>query len=155
MFPDIDEPRSAIGIQVSKYLPFIPYLINLIFGHRGLTHQFLFILVPILALIIYKNSVYASDLNSYVFTFLFAFIFGMLLHQIGDMLSGSSKQKGGIKDYFWPITRTGKYITVFPRFMRCVVWDFREKIYHLFFITLFLYQAYLIATKLGIKIPGI
>lgn len=139
LFPDIDEPKSAIGIVVSKYLPFVPFLIKLIFGHRGITHQFLFFLIPLLVFFFTQsNAHYITQVFSY------GFLFGIFFHQLGDMLSGGPITKGGIKDYFYPLTRSGKYITIFPRVMRCVVWDFKEKIYNLIFIGLAIYQLKII-----------
>lgn len=139
LFPDIDEPESSIGRYVSKLFPFIPKTINYFFGHRGLTHKFIFFLLPLSVLFIYKESI-----NIFVFIFLFSFLIGILMHQIGDMLSGSKRFKGGIKDYFYPITNSGKYFTPFPKIIRCAVWDFKEKIYNLLFLALFVYEVKMI-----------
>lgn len=147
LFPDIDEPRSAIGITVGKYLPFIPVIINSLFGHRGLTHIFIFFLIPFITWFLFKGQI-SNQTN----VFIIAFLFGILGHHLGDMLSGGERTKGGIKDYFWPITRSGKYITVFPRFMRCTVWDYKEKIYHMIFILLIAYQSKVIFWDSGIKL---
>lgn len=136
LFPDIDEPQSSIGRYVSRLFPFVPIGIKYLFGHRGITHRFIFFLFPLAILLIAKDS-----LENYQFTFLIAFLFGILLHQFGDMLSGSKRFKGGIKDYFYPFfTTKNEYFTPFPFFLRCAVWDLKEKIYNILFICLFIYE---------------
>lgn len=144
LFPDIDEPQSSIGRYVSKLFPFIPIIIKYLFGHRGITHQFIFFLAPLTLLFITEDL-----LEPYQFTFLLAFLIGILLHQIGDMLSGSKIYKGGIKNYFYPFIINDKYFTLFPFIFRCAVWDLKEKLYNVLFISLFLYEI----NKLILHLP--
>lgn len=141
LFPDIDEPNSSIGRKTIV----ISHLINFIFKHRGLTHKFIFFLSFLFLAIVLKEQI-----NKYVYVSLYAFSFGILFHQIGDMLSGSEYNKGGIKDYFFPITTNGKYFTPFPKILRCKVGDWKEKIYNVMFTSFFLYELYSITTTLNL-----
>ncbi|WP_418181389.1 metal-dependent hydrolase (plasmid) [Aliarcobacter lanthieri] len=138
LFPDIDEPNSSIGRSVSKYFPFIPYLINIIFGHRGITHRFIFFLVPLVFIL-----AFIKEINTFLpglHFFGISFCFGMFFHQIGDMLSGSKYYKGGIKNYFSPFGLEEKYFTPFPKIFRCAVGDIKEQIYNILFIAIILFE---------------
>ena len=64
----------------------------------------------------------------------------MFLHQVGDMLSGSKIFKGGIRDYFYPFTSSGKYFTPFPKIIRCAVGDRKEQIYNFIFVLIIAYE---------------
>lgn len=134
-FPDIDEPKSSIGRYVNRFIPFLPYIIKKIFGHRGITHQFIFFLFPLALIFIFSNK-----FSEEMLTFLISFMFGILLHQVGDMLSGSKKYKGGIKDYFFPFIINGNFFTPFPYFMRCAIGGFKEYIYLFLFLCLMIYE---------------
>lgn len=128
IFPDIDEPQSYIG----KRVPILPIVIKFIFGHRGLTHQFLFFLIPFISIFAFQKDI--TSISNELFIFLIGSSLGILFHQIGDMLSGSKFFKGGIKDYFYPFTSSGKYFTPFPKIFRCVVGDKKEQTYNIIFI---------------------
>lgn len=134
IFPDIDEPQSYIGRKV----PVLPRVIKYFFGHRGITHQFIFFLIPFFALFAFQTSVKEIDIG--LFVSLVGFCLGVLFHQLGDMLSGSKKFKGGIKDYFYPITSSGKYFTPFPKIFRCAVGDRKEQIYNILFTVTIFFQ---------------
>ena len=100
--PDIDEPKSYIGRKLS----FLSYPLkglymligtlfkdNRLFHHRGITH---FLITPLLLTLI------AFYIDS---TSLLAFAIGVLLHDIGDMLT-----RGGIVGFLFPLfpnTRIG------------------------------------------------
>ena len=84
--PDVDEPNSYIG----KKLPIFSHFVSGLFGHRGFTH---FLLFPILLLLggIYFFPSYKE--------YIYAFCFGVFMHQVGDMLT-----KSGIPSYFFPFS---------------------------------------------------
>lgn len=150
LLPDIDEPNSSIGRKTIG----ISHLINFIFRHRGFTHKFIFFLIPLLLAIIFENNIndFVSMLinkhinKNYIYVFLISFSFGILFHQIGDMLSGGEYFKGGIKDYFYPFISNGKYFTPFPKIFRCAVGDWKEKIYYVLFISFLIYEIFHIIT---------
>lgn len=89
LLPDIDHPNSYIG----RRIPFLPTLINKIFGHRGMTHSLIVVLLLWLFVIFYPV--------------LFFLALGYTLHVIEDSFSKSrvawlqpfSKQKFGIALY--------------------------------------------------------
>lgn len=136
LFPDIDEPNSSIGRKTLL----LSMLLKKIFGHRGITHRFIFFLVPLLLTIIFENEIN----NKFAFVFMISFCFGMLFHHIGDMLSGAEYYKGGIKNYFAPFITNDKYFTPFPIVFRCVVGDIKEKIYNMLFLSSFVYEVFYI-----------
>jgi inner membrane protein len=88
MFPDIDEPNSYLG---SKF-KLISLPTNWIIGHRTLTHNLLFYIVP-LVYIIYGNSI-----DTYYELFLVGFLSGAILHILEDALTNS-----GVKYAMSPI----------------------------------------------------
>lgn len=134
MFPDIDEPQSYIGRRV----PILPRVIKTFFGHRGLTHQFIFFLIPLITVIAFQTEI--KNIYYDLYLFLIATCIGMFLHQVGDMLSGSKIFKGGIRDYFYPFTSSGKYFTPFPKIIRCAVGDRKEQIYNIAFTLIILFE---------------
>ena len=134
IFPDIDEPQSYIG----RRIPILPRIIKSIFGHRGLTHQFLFFLIPIIFIFAFQKDI--KNISNELFIFLIGTSLGILFHQIGDMLSGSKFFKGGIKDYFYPFASSGKYFTPFPKIIRCAVGDRKEQIYNFIFVLIIAYE---------------
>lgn len=91
LFPDIDEPRSFIG----RKLPVLSHIISLSFTHRGFTHFLVFPLIFIIAGIIILPT------HQFISICLFAFGYGIFLHQVGDMLT-----KSGIPYYFFPFSKT-------------------------------------------------
>ena len=134
IFPDIDEPQSYIGRRV----PILPRVIKTFFGHRGLTHQFIFFLIPLITVIAFQTEI--KNIYYGLYLFLIATCIGMFLHQVGDMLSGSKFFKGGIKDYFYPFASSGKYFTPFPKIIRCAVGDRKEQIYNFIFVLIIAYE---------------
>ncbi|PAF53808.1 hypothetical protein BKH42_03510 [Helicobacter sp. 13S00482-2] len=84
VLPDIDEPKSFIG----RKLPGFSHIISLTFTHRGFTH---FLICPLLIAVI--AGLFLKEGRFYVY----ALCFGMIMHQIGDMLT-----KSGIPYYFFP-----------------------------------------------------
>lgn len=90
VFPDIDEPKSYIG----RKLTLISHIVSISFSHRGFTH---FIAFPLIFLIF---GIFLINVNFNIALILFAFSYGILLHQIGDMLTIS-----GIPHYFFPFSK--------------------------------------------------
>lgn len=86
VFPDIDEPNSFIG----KKIPVFSHIVSSLFGHRGFTH---FLLFPV---ILISLGLYVIPLFS---LWVYAFCFGIVMHQIGDMMT-----KSGIPSYFFPFS---------------------------------------------------
>lgn len=123
----------------------MPHLINLAFGHRGITHRFIFFL-GFLFTSLTLNIVYEEHpLHFEIVLIAFAFSFGILFHQLGDMLAGSKRYKGGIKAYLYPFTNDyNKYSTPFPFVLRCAVNSAKEHLYLFFFTGLVVYEFYLI-----------
>lgn len=136
LFPDIDEPNSSIGRKTLL----LSWFLKRIFGHRGITHRFIFFLVPLLLTIIFENEIN----NKFAYVFMISFCFGIFFHHIGDMLSGAEYYKGGIKNYFAPFITNDKYFTPFPIVFRCVVGDIKEKIYNMLFLSSFVYEVFYI-----------
>lgn len=99
IFPDIDEPRSFIG----RRFPLISRIVSLSFSHRGFTHFLAFPLIFLIAGILVNNQSISPHL--------FAFGYGILLHQIGDMMTIS-----GIPYYFFPLST--KKAVLLPQALR-------------------------------------
>lgn len=101
ILPDIDEPRSFIG----RKLPLISHIVSLSFSHRGFTHFFIFpFLISLFGLALFWHYEFYAMIC-------FAISFGILMHQIGDMLTIS-----GIPYYFFPFS--SKKAVLLPRFLR-------------------------------------
>lgn len=140
-FPDIDEPNSAVSIRVNRFLPFLPHLINLIFGHRGITHRFIFFLAFFIASLFVNSFFQNHEYHLILFLSSLGFSFGILFHQLGDMLAGSKRYKGGIRAYFYPfINDYNKYFTPFPYFLRCKVFGVKEHLYLVLFAISVVFQ---------------
>ncbi len=86
LLPDIDEPNSYIGRRYS----FLSIPLKLLgIKHRTFTHYLLFpLLILVIAFFVY---------NMYIKTILLGLAFGILMHDVGDMLT-----KGGIKGFLYP-----------------------------------------------------
>ncbi|WP_456389251.1 metal-dependent hydrolase [Hydrogenimonas sp.] len=85
--PDIDEPGSYIG----RRLPFLAYPLRWIgIKHRTLTHWLIFPLALLLFALPFRGEPW--------FPITIAFIYGIFMHDIGDMLT-----KRGIRGFFWPL----------------------------------------------------
>lgn len=87
ILPDIDYPLSYIG----KIFPYISNIIYRIFGHRGFTHSFLFIII-----IIYLFKFSYNIQNELINNCKKSFLLGYCSHIIADLIT-----KNGIK-LFWP-----------------------------------------------------
>ena len=92
LLPDLDHPQSALG----RRIPFISLPLSAVFGHRGMTHSLLAVVVLLLALII------VTTIPSYAMLSGLAapLCIGYLSHLLGDSLTPS-----GIP-IFWPRKRT-------------------------------------------------
>lgn len=136
VLPDIDEPNSSIGRRTIL----ISNVFNALFRHRGITHQFIVVLG-----FIFLTLFTWSDLPIELNFLLVGLSLGVLCHQLGDFLAGDEYHKGGIKDYFWPITnKTGNKTQIFPYFLRCRVGSFKEYLYFFTFLALFTFEQLII-----------
>jgi len=116
LIPDIDESESYLG----RRLYAISIVISSIFKHRTFTH-YLFLPVAIFAI-----SFFVADL--YVKIFVYGLSLGVLMHDIGDMLT-----KGGINGFFFPFFPNTK-IAVLPRQLRFYTNSITEYIVIMFLI---------------------
>lgn len=116
LFPDIDEPRSVIG----RKLPLLSKIVSLSFSHRGFTHFLAFPLIFITLGIIISHSIISPSL--------FAFAYGIFLHQVGDMLTIS-----GIPHYFFPLSK--KRAILLPDTLRFRTGSVKEKAILAFILT--------------------
>ena len=132
LLPDIDEPKSYIG---HKFW-FLADLLKL-FGlkHRTLTHW----LITPLAIAIIGIMVN----NNYLSLILFSMAFGILAHDVGDMLT-----KGGIYGFFFPFFPNTR-IVLLPNFLLFKTFSTTEMIINLFLFISIPVQGYFIyATKI-------
>ncbi len=97
LLPDIDEPKSTIGMR----LPLVSLLVSLQIPHRTITHWLITRLA--LGVAIWISSVDHWSLISF---FCYGLIFGMVIHDLGDLLTG------GIKGYLWPILPVNRHIAI-------------------------------------------
>ena len=74
IIPDLDEPNSKFG----KYLRFVSYPLNSLFGHRTLTHSLLFVTIT--------GGVFYLFFELWVSL---AVMSGILAHIVGDMFTGT------------------------------------------------------------------
>ncbi|MFB7304607.1 MULTISPECIES: metal-dependent hydrolase [Bacillati] len=82
VFPDIDEPHSWIGCRTRGISDFL----NKVFGHRGITHSLMGILIVFLTIALMVGlSPFKASIGLY-------FILGYILHIVGDSFS-----KSGVK----------------------------------------------------------
>ncbi|MDM5335769.1 metal-dependent hydrolase [Fictibacillus enclensis] len=88
VFPDIDEPHSWIGCRTRGISDFL----NKVFGHRGITHSLLGILIVFLTIVLMVN---LSEFRALTGLF---FLLGYALHIIEDSFS-----KSGVK-WFVPFS---------------------------------------------------
>lgn len=110
LFPDIDTPASKIG----RNIPIFSFLLNLIFGHRGLWHSIL-------------ASVFFYVLLNNYFPYYIAVLFciGYLSHLILDMFTpeGVPLLFPVLKRFSIPIVRTGgivEYLFLFFMVTACI-----------------------------------
>ena len=97
LLPDIDEPKSFIG----RRFAFLSIPLKILgIKHRTITHYFLF---PLFLFFI------GYFCTGYIQIILYGLSFGVLMHDVGDMLT-----KGGIKGFFYPFFRN-KIIRFLPR----------------------------------------
>jgi len=111
LFPDIDEPESYIGNK----LKVISIVMSSIFKHRTFTHYLIFPLVLALIAFFYID-------NTFNKVTILGFAIGILLHDIGDMLT-----KGGIKGFSWPIFPNTR-IALLPYFLRFKTFSIEESV---------------------------
>lgn len=116
LLPDIDEPRSFIGRRFSL----ISRIFSVSFSHRGFTHFLIFPLIFVGLGTIFAHAIITPCL--------FALAYGVLLHQVGDMLTIS-----GIPHYFFPLSR--KKAVLLPQMLRFRTGSIAEKLILAFILT--------------------
>lgn len=92
--PDIDEPQSYIGrkntVKIGNKRIGLPTLIKSIFGHRGITHTILAMIVAFIPYF-YLTDISSMDHASIIFNplsqFLLGFGLGYVFHIMGDLLT--------------------------------------------------------------------
>lgn len=97
LFPDIDEPNSAIGRK--SFI--ISHFLNIFFGHRTITHTLLVIIVC------YS---FSFAFIGYIEVFLIGLAIGIFVHCVGDMLV-----KETLSSFFYPAKIT---ISLLPEILR-------------------------------------
>lgn len=112
ILPDIDEPNSYIG---NKSIFLSPFLKVLGLKHRTLTH---WLITPFLVLLI------GYLLNNSFSIYMYALAFGILAHDIGDLLT-----KGGIKGFLFPFFPKVR-ISLLPRVLRIETFSLTEMFFN-------------------------
>lgn len=107
LFPDIDEPNSTMG----KKLKFFSYPINILFGHRTITHNAIISILTILF----------GAYNNY--NPVIAFGLGMLIHIMQDSVTYQ-----GVKGAFFPFQKFNYNFVLLPRIFRFAVGSITEYI---------------------------
>jgi len=82
--PDIDHPKSKFG----RLVPFISYLLSMVFGHRGITHS-IFSVLGLIAVIMYLAVGNISASHSDIVSVCFALASGYAIHLFGDFFTNS------------------------------------------------------------------
>lgn len=113
LLPDIDEERSYIG---NKFKVF-----SIVFGalvkHRTFTH---YLILPMLLAYI---AFFTLKPHSLELLFVYAICTGMVLHDVGDMLTQT-----GIRGFFYPFFPNTR-ITVLPNFLRFTTFSVTEYLF--------------------------
>lgn len=107
LFPDIDEPNSILG----RRLKFLSYLINILFGHRTITHN------ANISLLIILFGIYSN------YNLVVAFGLGMFIHIMQDSITYQ-----GVKGAFFPFKRFDYNFVLLPRVFRFAVGSMTEYI---------------------------
>lgn len=136
LFPDIDEPNSRISKM--SFITLVVSWAYVLLGnkHRGITHKFIFFLFFLLV-----SSITINLIPIYTTTLLFSFSFGILAHQLGDMMVGGGKNKGGIYNYFAPFTTANSTTKFLPKILRCKINGIKEHLYLIVFTAVNFYAA--------------
>jgi inner membrane protein len=125
--PDLDEERS----KISKILPIFPWIYKIFgIGHRGFTHQLLFVMILsgfFWYILKYQNIDYLVGIS------IFGFILGYFMHLVGDMLT-----KAGINNFLYPFF--GIRGVLLPRMFRFYTSSKEEKIIFYLLIFFIIYQ---------------
>ena len=121
LVPDIDEPDSYMG----KRFVFLSYPLNILFGHRTITHNMTFIFI--LAIIsYYYNNIYCL-----------AVTVGMFIHILQDSLTYQ-----GIKGCLFPFKSYNYNFVLLPRIFRFAVGSGTELLILAFSLMFILYVVY-------------
>ena len=126
ILPDIDEPNSLIG----RKMQYLSYPINIIFGHRTITHNLL--LFTILGIFLFMQG----------YNYLLAVNIGILLHILQDSITYQ-----GIKNGLFPLQRFNYNFVLLPRIFRFAVGSITE---YIIFILSILFLLIVIYIQLGI-----
>jgi inner membrane protein len=114
VLPDIDEENSYIGNRFKLFSIVISSLIK----HRGITH---YLITPV---VMFLCTYYLLDnSNPFVKLFLFSLCIGVLMHDLGDMLSN-----GGIRGFLFPLFPNTR-IALLPSFLRFDTFSLTEYVF--------------------------
>ncbi|NBK99600.1 MAG: hypothetical protein EOM50_16605 [Erysipelotrichia bacterium] len=113
LFPDIDEDESYIGNKLKLF----SIVIASIFKHRTFTH---YLITPIIGLLL---TYFFVESATYTQLFFYAFSIGILMHDLGDMLTN-----GGIRGFFFPLFPNTR-ITLLPSFLRFSTFSLTEYVF--------------------------
>lgn len=113
IFPDIDEDESYIGNKLKLF----SIVVSSIFKHRTFTH---YLITPVLCLLL---TYYFIEPLSYTQLFFYAFSAGILMHDLGDMLTN-----GGIRGFFFPLFPNTR-IALLPSFLRFSTFSLTEYVF--------------------------
>jgi inner membrane protein len=119
ILPDIDEPNSILG----KKFFFLSYYINRFFGHRGVTHNLIFILLLFVIGVLSNIDI------------LIAITLGMAIHILTDAITYQ-----GIKGSLYPLTSRNYKFVILPDILRFKVGGSIE---YLLVVFMCLYHIYL------------
>ena len=113
LLPDIEEPESYIGNKFKLFSIVIASMIK----HRTLTH---YLITPLL---VFSLSLFLLVPYSFAQLFCVGIALGMLMHDIGDMLTN-----GGIRGFFFPFFPNTR-IAILPSFLRFETFGFVEYLF--------------------------
>ncbi|AHJ12972.1 putative membrane protein [Sulfurospirillum multivorans DSM 12446] len=113
IFPDIDEDESYIGNKLKLF----SVVISSLFKHRTFTH---YLITPILCLTL---TYFFVEPHSYTQLFFYSFSIGILMHDLGDMLTN-----GGIRGFFFPLFPNTR-IALLPSFLRFGTFSLTEYVF--------------------------
>lgn len=123
MMPDVDEPSSSLGRRLRIFSDLLKFSI----GHRTFTHWLVTrVLLILITILFIENPLWKF--------FLITLSVGMMIHDIGDLMTG------GIRGYLWPLIPANKSF----RFSTIKVGSFIEFGFIALFTLFILVQLYFI-----------
>ncbi|NCB48818.1 MAG: metal-dependent hydrolase [Clostridia bacterium] len=118
LLPDIDEDNSYIGQKFKMFSVVFSAFVK----HRTFTH---YLLLP---LVLFTFAFFMMEQSSLSQLLIYAIAFGMINHDIGDMLTN-----GGIKGFFFPLFPNTR-IAILPSFLRFDTFSLVEHFFIIFFL---------------------